>query len=113
LTGSYDIVNNGNYSNTQLPMADVIRVGDLLTVNGVAQTVTSITYSTNIANSVVVLSGPLTSGANGLISIGRNLISIDDSIKIFGPVGTQYLLELATEDGKILITEDGNALLIG
>jgi hypothetical protein len=113
LTGSYDIVNNGNYSNTQLPMADVIRVGDSLTVNGVAQTVTSINYSTNIANSIVVLSGPLTNGANGLISIGRNLISIDDSLKIFGPVGVPYLLELTTENGNTLITEDGNTLLIG
>jgi len=113
LTGNYDIVNNGDYSNTDLKIADVIRVGDTLYVNGSSQTVTSIAASSNVAESVVVLSGPLTSGANGLISIGRTFTSLYDNIQIFGPVGTQYYLELTTENGQVLITEDGNTLLIG
>jgi hypothetical protein len=113
LTDSYNVVNNGQYSNTQYPMTDVIRVGDTLTVNGVAQTVTSVSYSSNVANSVVVLSGPLTSGANGLISIGRGMTSLYNNIQVFGPVGTQYYLQLITQNGNTLITEDGNTLLIG
>jgi hypothetical protein len=113
LTGNYDIVNNGQYSNTQLKIADVIRVGDTLYVNGSSQTVTSIAASTNVAASIVTLSGPLSSGANGLISIGRTFTSLYNNIQIFGPVGTQYYLTLTTEDGQILITEDGNTLLIG
>jgi hypothetical protein len=113
LTGNYDIVNNGQYSNNQLKIADVIRVGDNLYVNGTSQTVTSIALSSNVANSVVVLSGPLTAGANGLISIGRTITSLYDNVQIFGPVGTQYYLELTTENGQVLITEDGNTLLIG
>ena len=113
LTGNYDIVNNGQYSNTQLKIADVIRVGDTLYVNGSSQTVTSMAASTNVAESVVVLSGPLSNGANGLISIGRTFTSLYNNIQIFGPVGTEYYLQLTTQDGKILITEDGNTLLIG
>ena len=113
LTGNYDIVNNGQYSNTQLKIADVIRVGDNLYVNGSSQTVTSVALSANVANSVVTLSGPLASGANGVISIGRTITSLYNNVQIFGPVGTQYYLELTTESGDILITEDGNTLLIG
>ena len=113
LTGNYDIVNNGQYSNTQLKIADVIRVGDTLWVNGSSQTVTSVALSSNVAASIVNLSGPLANGANGLISIGRTMTSLYNNIQIFGPVGTQYYLELTTENGNILITEDGNTLLIG
>jgi hypothetical protein len=113
LTNNYDIVNNGQYSNTQLKIADVIRVGDILYVNGTSQTVTSIALSSNVANSVINLSGPLTLGANGLISIGRTITSLYNNVQIFGPVGTQYYLTLTTESGNILITEDGNTLLMG
>jgi hypothetical protein len=66
-----------------------------------------------VANSVINLSGPLTLGANGLISIGRTITSLYNNVQIFGPVGTQYYLTLTTESGNILITEDGNTLLIG
>ena len=113
LTGSYDIVNNGQYTNPNIKIADVIRVGDILYVNGTSQTVTSIVASSNVANTVVTLAGPLSSGANGYISIGRTSTSLADNIQIFGPVGTQYYLELTTENGDVLITEDGLTLLIG
>lgn len=113
LTGSYDIVNNGQYSNTQLKIADVIRVGDTLYVNGVSQTVTAMAASTNVAASIVTLSGPLTNGANGLISIGRTFTSLYNNVQIFGPVGVEYYLQLTTQDGNTLITEDGDTLLIG
>lgn len=113
LTGNYDIVNNGQYSNNQLKIADVIRVGDKLWMNGTSQTVTSVALSGNVAASIVNLSGPLSASPNSMISIGRTITSLYNNVQIFGPVGTQYYLELTTENGNILITEDGNTLLIG
>ena len=82
LTGNYDIINNGQYSNNQLKIADVIRVGDILYVNGTSQTVTSIALSSNVDNSIINLSGPLTSGANGLISIGRTITSLYNNVQV-------------------------------
>jgi hypothetical protein len=109
LTYSYNIVNNGSYSNTAYPILDTIRVGDIITVNGVAQTVTSFTspYTS------VILSGPLTSGANGYISVSRGITSLYNNVQIIGPVGTQYFAQLGTENGDILISETGAELLIG
>ena len=109
LTWSYNIVNNGSYSNTAYPVLDIIRVGDSITVNGVAQTVTS--FSSPYTS--VTLSGPLTSGANGYMSVGRTITSPHGDVQIIGPVGVQYLAELGTENGNILTTETGEWLLIG
>jgi hypothetical protein len=88
---------------------DIIRVGDTITVNGVAQTVTSFTSPYTSVN----LSGPLTSGANGYISVSRTITSLYNNVQIIGPVGTQYFAELGTETGDILISETGAELLIG
>ena len=109
LTYSYNLVNNGEYSNTDYPILDIIRVGDTITVNGVAQTVTSFITPFD----TVVLSGPLSSGANGYISVGRSITSLYNQVKIIGPVGTQYMAELGTEDGDIITSETGAWLLIG
>jgi len=109
LTYSYNIVNNGSYSNTAYPVKDIIRVGDTITVNGVAQTVT--TFSSPFTS--ITLSGPLTSGANGFISVGRSITSLYNNVQIIGPVGTQYLAQLGTENGDILTSETGAELLIG
>jgi hypothetical protein len=109
LTYSYNIVNNGNYSNTAYPVLDMIRVGDTITVNGAAQTVTSFTSPYTSVN----LSGPLANGANGFISVSRGMTSFYDNVQIIGPVGTQYLAQLGTENGNILTTETGTWLLIG
>jgi len=193
LTGSYDIVNNGNYSNPYAPLIDVIRVGDVISVNGASQTVQTVspvvfeqtttavgtitshsnsntiigtstaftqqlsvgTYLvtsdykylgtitnivddqtlyllTNASQSVnsnnffvnvgtlsntyygiVTLSNSLTNGANGLVSVSRTMTSIPGQIQIYNSVGTQYFLELTTENGNVLTDEQGNALLIG
>jgi len=120
LTGSYDIVNNGFYSNTAYPMEDVIRVGDSVYVNGVSAVVTVVDYNYSYDNNgniisygTVDLNGPLTAGANGLVSISRTMVSLYEDIQIYGPVGVQYFVELTTEDGNTLTDEQGNALLIG
>ena len=46
-----------------------------------------------------------------LVEISRNYLSTN--VQIFGPVGLQYLPEFITEDGKTIITEDGNILVLG
>jgi hypothetical protein len=110
LTYSYNIVNGGVYSNTSYPIIDTIRVGDRVSVNGSAQTVTTISspYTS------LTLSGPLANGANGLMSVSRSMISSNaSSIQIFGPAGVQYFAELGTENGYTIITETGATLLIG
>jgi len=56
LTNSYNIVNNGNYSNTMYPMRDIVNVGDLVSVNGVSRTVTSIDTS----YTALTLNAPIT-----------------------------------------------------
>ena len=109
LTYSYNIVNNGNYSNTAYPVLDMIRVGDTITVNGAAQTVTSFTSPYTSVN----LSGTLANGANGFISVSRGFTSFYNNVQIIGPVGTQYVAQLGTENGDIITSETGAWLLIG
>jgi len=67
----WDFVNNGNYSNTMYPLGDIVHVGDVLYVNGASQSVSSV----DPIHGIITLSGALASGANGLVSIGRNLAS--------------------------------------
>jgi hypothetical protein len=110
LTYSYNTVNGGVYSNTTYPIIDTIRVGDNVSVNGVAQTVISIGSAPFTR---ITLSGNLTSGANGLLSVSRSITSLYNNVQIFGPVGAQYFAELGTEAEKTIITESGETLLIG
>jgi len=110
LTYKYNIVNGGVYSNTTYPIIDTIRVGDSVSVNGVAQTVISMGLAPFTS---ITLSGKLTSGANGLLSVSRSITSLYNNVQIFGPVGTQYFAELGTESGVTITTEDGQTLLIG
>ena len=193
LTGSYNIVNNGNYSDPYSPLIDVIRSNDVITISGSSQTVQSVApvvfeqttlaigtitsqsnsnvvigtstaftqqlevgtylvsnnyiylgtisnivndttlylttnasqslYSNNffvnvgtISNTyygIVTLNGALSNGANGLVSVSRTMTSLPGQIQIYNSAGTQYFLEMTTEDGKVLTDEQGNAILIG
>ena len=112
LTNSYNIVNNGQYSNTMYPLKDIIRVNDSVSVNGVSQTVIYI----NSTYSALSLSGPITTGANnyvGYVSVSKAFNSLSNNVQIYGPVGEQYYAQLGTEDGNILTTEDDLILLLG
>jgi hypothetical protein len=107
LTNSYNIVNNGLYSNTMYPLMDIIYAGDTIQVNNATQVVESINYS----NGAIYLQGALSNGANGLISVTRSLNSTN--VQIFGPSGTQYFPEITDENGNSLTTENGTVLLLG
>ena len=77
----WDFINNGNYSNTMYPLSDIVHVGDVLYVNGVSQTVSSV----DPIHGIITLSAALGSGANGLVSIGRNLASTFGNTFVYTP----------------------------
>ena len=111
LTGSYDIVNNGNYSNTRNKLEDIVFLGDTIRINN-ANNDTLQVANVNYVSGVIRLSGNLTGNANNvLLSVNRTLST--RSIRIFGPVGIQFYPELTTEDGRTLITEDERLIILG
>jgi hypothetical protein len=114
LTGTYNIINNGVYSNTAYPLKDIVYVGDQVKVNGEIRTVSSINYT---AGSLVLSSNVSASqGAN--LSVLRTFsaggtLGKQDEVIIYGPLGIQYFPELVTESGEIITTEDDSIILLG
>jgi hypothetical protein len=110
LTNSYNIINNGIYSNTQYPLKDIVRSGDIVLVaNNAQKTVSSVDY----INNKIVLTSNLSSNANSFLSVSRTLSAYDGNVILYGPVGTQYYPQIITESGDSLITEDGDFILLG
>lgn len=108
LTGTYDIMNNGIYSDPNSPLRDIIYAGDkILVANNTQKQVANVDYGEGI----IYLTTPLANSVNSLLSVNRTFIATD--IEIFGTVGTQYYPELLTETGASLITEDDNLILLG
>jgi hypothetical protein len=110
LTGSYDIINNGIYTNPNYPLMDIVRAGDKILIdNNAIQIVSSINYVTNI----IKISSNLTSNTNSFMSVNRTLTAYDGSVSIFGPVGQQFYPEITDESGNSIVTEDGSLLILG
>jgi len=109
LTGSYDIINNGIYTNANTPLLDIVRPGDsILVANTIIKTVTGVT-----SNTITVSSNVSTNSVNSLMSVSRTLTATDGGVLIFGPVGQQYYPELTTESGNTIISQDGSFLILG
>lgn len=116
ITGTYDLVNNGLYSNTAYPLMDIIGPGDRIQVaNNSTLTVSYVDYTTG--NGVIHLTTNLSSTTNSSLSVSRTLLAnsnfISDQIHLYGPIGTSYIPELATENGNSLTTEDNRIILLG
>lgn len=115
ITGQYDIINNGIYSDVDYPLKDIVFVGDKVLVdNNTSKIVKSIDY----ANGIITVSSDFTSNANSYLSVNRTFIANTtlnyDQIKLFGPIGTQYVNpQLTAEDGLIITTENEQTLLVG
>ena len=108
LTGSYDIVNGGMYSNTSYPLKDIVFAGDkILVANNTEKTVQSVDY----VQGTVTLSTNLANVTNSLMSVQRTVTATD--VIIYGPVGIQYYAEILTQDGNTIITQDDKIILIG
>ena len=116
LTGTYNVINGGVYSNTAYPLKDVVYVGDrILIPNNTVRTVQSINYT----NNTLTVSSPITANSNGYMTVRRSSFSVGgtigkaDQIIFYGPVGIQYFPELAAEDGRIITTEDDKIIILG
>ena len=82
LTNSYDIINNGTYSNTAYPLKDIVYAGDyVLVANNTEKQVQSVNYTSGI----IYLNGNLSSSSNSLMSIRRtistNIVRIDQFLE--------------------------------
>jgi len=110
LTGAYDIINNGRYSNTAYPLMDIVYAGDnVLVDNNTSKLVSSVDY----VNGLIYLSSNLTSNANSYLSVNRTFIATSNNVILYGPLGVQYVPEVATQDGRLITTEDGRILILG
>ena len=114
LTGTYNIINNGIYSNTAYPLKDIVYVGDQVRVNGAIRTVSSINYETGN----IVLSSAVTANAGANLSVLRTFsaggtLGNQGQVVIYGPIGIQYDPELITESGQTITTEDDRIILLG
>ena len=110
LTGAYDIINNKNYSNTSYPLYDIVYPGDTVKLGSSTYTVASSGVNP-VARTITLTTTIGSSTANSLLSVNRTFSTT--SVKIYGPLGTIYIAELITEDGRTLTTEDGITLLLG
>lgn len=110
ITNSYDIINNGVYSNTAYPLKDIVYAGDkVLVANNTSKTVNYVDYT----GGKIYLTGNLSANANSYLSVNRTYTANAADVIIYGPVGLQYIPEMATEDGRLITTEDGRVLIIG
>jgi hypothetical protein len=108
LTGSYDIVNNGNYSNTQYPLKDIVFAGDkVLVANNTEKTVQSVDWE----GGTITLTTSLANAVNSLMSVQRTVSTTD--VIIYGPVGLASTPELLTQNNQTIITQDNKIILIG
>lgn len=110
VTDSYDLVNNGEYSNTMYPIKDIVFSGDIIKIaNNTNQTVNSVDY----INGKIYLTSNLSSNSNSYLSVNRTLTASDGKVIIFGPIGVEYTPELTTENGLSITTEDGKIIILG
>jgi hypothetical protein len=114
ITDSYNVINNGVYSNTAYPLKDIVFAGDkILVANNTQKTVESIDYE----NGIIYLTSNLSTNANSLMSVNRTFVANSsiqsNQIKIYGPVGTTYIPELITENGQTIVTEDDRTIILG
>lgn len=109
ITNSYNVINNGHYSNTAYPLKDIVFTGDTIKISTNTYTVSSVDYE----HGILYTSANVTSNiANSFVSVNRTLIASGKSVRIIGPIGLEYVPELVTEDGFSLTTEDGSILIL-
>jgi hypothetical protein len=107
-TNAYEYINNGNYSNTSYPLKDIIYAGDTVKIGANTYTAKLVDYANNI---VYTTTNILANTSNSYISVNRTL-SAQTHVTLYGRVGVEYVLELLTENGLNILTEDGKTLLV-
>lgn len=109
----YEVINNGEWSNTDYKLHDLAFIGDQIRVYANASydytgTVTYISYGNN---AIFVTPAPSFNANNANIWIGRNLVST--SIEIYNNLGIEGLPYLTTQDDRTIITEDNRVITLG
>lgn len=109
ITNSYNVMNNGVYSNTAYPLKDIVFAGDLIKISTNTYTVSSVDYE----HGILYTSANVTSNiANSFVSVNRTIQASGKSVRIIGPIGLEYVPELTTENGLSITTEDGSILIL-
>ena len=107
-------MNNGVYSNTAYPLMDIVYPGDTIMVGVSAE---KIVERIDYANSIIYVTTDLSDSVNSYMHVNRTFVAnsnfVSDQIRIYGPVGTTYIPELATESGQTIVTEDDRVILLG
>lgn len=80
LTNSYNIVNNGVYSNTMYPLMDIVRAGDSVLVNNAIETVQSVDY---VHNLIYLTTNSTSNVSNVFLSVNRTMVANANSVLIF------------------------------
>jgi len=118
LTGKYNQFNSGNYSNTSYPLMDIVFPGDYVAFSNTNTPL--LVNSIDYINGILTISNttPVTTTTNSLLSVKRTFAAGDlvgnyEQIRIYNSVGLVYVPELTDEFGNILITEDGNIIILG
>lgn len=114
LTGLYDLMNNGNYSDAEYPIRDIVYRGDVVLVdNNSSKIVNTVDY----INKKIYLSTNLSSTTNSYMAVNRTFIAnstiSSSQIELYGSAGIPYIPDLITESGDTLITEDEKTILLG
>jgi hypothetical protein len=115
LTGQYDIMNGGYYSNTDYPLMDIVFSGDTVLIDNNASLVVK---TVDYANGTITTTTNIANTSNSLMSVNRKFIANTnlyyDQIKLYGPIGVTYNFpSLLTNDGYEITTEDGSTILLG
>ena len=110
LTGSYNIVNGGVYSNTAYPLIDIVKAYEdhISIANNASLAVKSVDYLHNI----IYTTSNLTNNSNSLMTVTRTLTATAQNVRIYNTPGIPYLAEILTEANLILVTENGSDIIL-
>jgi hypothetical protein len=82
ITNSYNVINNGQYSNTAYPLMDIVFVGDTVLIdNNIPLTVNTINYVTG----TIVVSGNIANSSISMMSVSRKFTASNGQIMISNP----------------------------
>lgn len=113
ITDQYDIINNGEYSNTENKLEDIAFIGDQIRVyaNASSDYTGTVTYVSYSNNAIFVTPAPSFTANNANVWIGRNLVSTQ--VNIYNNLGVAGEPYLTTQNGDVLITQDNNVITLG
>jgi hypothetical protein len=114
LTGLFDLMNNGNYSDSEHPIKDIVYKGDTILVdNNTSKVVNTVDY----VNQKIYLTTNLTAHANSHLAVKRNFVAnstiSSNQIKIIGSNGLPYVPAFVSENGILITTEQEESILLG